>query len=130
LYLAFADRVDAAAAFAVSRMGGIKVEPGLIDGIELDAARRRLDGCEFAEACFAWVADKEAMARSVAQALRMLRPRASRLVRVHQMYWLRMWLEAGAMSRRDGGVPVMSEDIVDRLYSVEKEVQHSTMNTL
>jgi hypothetical protein len=61
------------------------------------------------------------MSGKITLALGKLQPRASRMVRVHQFYWLRMWLETGAMSTRDGGVPVTKEDVVDRIYTVGYE---------
>jgi hypothetical protein len=121
LYLAFEDRLDASAAFAMERMSGLKVESGLADGAQLKAARQRLCECEFVDAAYEQVADIESMSSKITSALGRHQPRASRLVRVHQFYWLRMWLERGAMSTRDGGVPATKEDVVDRIYTVGYE---------
>jgi hypothetical protein len=118
LYLAFEDHLDASAAFAMERMSGLKVESGLVDGVQLKTARQRLCECEFVDAAFEPVADIDDMLGKITLMLGKLQPRASRLVRVHQFYWLRMWLETGAMSTRDGGVPVSREDVVDRIYSM------------
>lgn len=121
LYLAFEDRLDASAAFAMERMSGLKVESGLVDGARLKVARQRLCECEFIEAEYEQAADIESMSRKMALALGKMQPMASRLVRVHQIYWLRMWLETGAMSTRDGGVPTTREDVVDRICTVGYE---------
>ena len=64
------------------------------------------------------VATHEDLARRVASVVQRMQPRASRLVRVHQFYWLRMWLESGAMRTGDGGVPRTKEDVADRIYVV------------
>ena len=121
LYLAFEDQMDASAAFAMERMSGLKVESGLVDGAQLKAARQRLRECDFVAAAFEQVPDIESMSGKITLALGKLKPRASRLVRVHRFYWLRMWLEMGAMSTRDGGVPATKEDVVDRIYTVGYE---------
>ena len=121
LYLAFEDRLDSSAALAMERMSGLKVESGLVDGERLKAARQRLCECEFIEAEHEQAVDSESMSRRIALALGKIQPRASRLVRLHQSYWLRMWLETGAMSTREGGVPATREDIVDRIYTVGHE---------
>ena len=43
--------------------------------------------------------DKDAMAARITAVLEQKRPMASRLVRVHQYYWLRMWLESAAIGK-------------------------------
>jgi hypothetical protein len=121
LYLGFADRLDAAAAFAAKRMSGLKVESGLVERSQWEMARQRLFGCEFVEASLEQVATGDSLPERVAAALKRLQPVASRLVRVHQFYWLRMWLESGAMRTSDGGVPRTREDVVDRIYAVGLE---------
>jgi hypothetical protein len=121
LYLAFEDQLDASAAFAMERMNGLKVESGLVDGEQLKAARQRLCECAFVEATVEPVAQIESMVEKMTSALAKMQPRASRLVRVHQFYWLRMWLETGAMSTRDGGVPATRDDVVDRIYPLGYE---------
>jgi hypothetical protein len=118
MYLAFEDRLDASAALAMQRMSGIKVESGLADGLELKWARQRLFHSEFIDARFDQVGNIDSLTRRMALALVKLQPRAAQLVRVHQFYWLRMWLETGSMSTRDGGVPTKREDVVDRVYSL------------
>jgi len=117
LYLAFADRLDAAAAFAIERMSGLKVQSGLVDGAQWTAARNRLRRCEFVDATLEHVVDGKALGRRIASDIVGIQPRASRLVRVHEFYWLRMWLETGAMSGPEGGIPTGREDVVDRIYT-------------
>jgi hypothetical protein len=121
LYLAFADRPDAAAAFALERMSGLKVESGLVEETEWRAAQRRLCECESVDSEFESIETLEGLSRRVAAAVQQMQPRASRLVRVHQFYWLRMWLESGAMCMSDGGVPRTREDVADRIYMVSAE---------
>ena len=118
LQLAFADRPDASAALAVERMSGLKVESGLMAPAQWQSGRDRMWVCSFVEAAFDLAAEIESLPGRIAVALRRMQPVASRLVRVHEFCWLRMWLEPAAMRTRDGGLPWTREDVADRLYTV------------
>lgn len=118
LYLACGERLHAAAAFAIERMSGLKVENGLVDADHLNAARQRLLACEFVPTTFERVGDLDSLAGAVSAAVGRAQPRASRLVRVQQFYWLRLWLEEGAMRSVEGGIPRTTEDVADRIYTV------------
>jgi hypothetical protein len=118
LYVGFEDRLDASAGLAIERTSGLKVESGLVDGTQLAVARRRLLECEFVEATTEHVADESALAAKIAQELSTVQPRASKLVRLHGFYWLRMWLESGALRGPGGNVPATSEDMLDRIYTI------------
>ncbi len=119
LYVAFEDHVDASAALAIERMTGLKVQSGVADGTQLQRARKRLLASEFVEAKLEQAPDVHAIGGRIAAALWKLQPKASRVVRVHRFYWLRMWLESGAMRHGDGGFPATKEDVVDRVYELE-----------
>lgn len=116
LYLAFVDEPDASTEFALRRMSGLKVEGGLIDRAEWDRVRLQRDGAMSVAATLESVSDRGSMVHTIASTLLALQPRASRLVRVHHFYWLRMWLETGAISDQGGGVPAAIEDVADRIY--------------
>jgi len=121
LYLAFADSPDASAALAIERMSDLKVESGLVDPSQWAAARQRLLACAFVDATFDRVVNLESMSSNIASTITAMQPRASRLVRLHHFYWLRMWLETGAMSTLNGGLPTSKEDVADRIYTVGSE---------
>lgn len=121
LYMAFEDKLDASAALAMERMSGLKVESGMVAEGELAAARRLLCGCRFVQAVSERVEEAGMVADKVAAALNEVRPRASRMVRVREFYWLRMWLESGAMRTEEGGAPGSGEDVMDRVYEVGPE---------
>ena len=57
------------------------------------------------------------MAARITAILEQKQPIASRLVRLHQYYWLRMWLESGAMGKA-GSLPATSEDVMDHVFTV------------
>jgi hypothetical protein len=121
LYLAFSDRLDASASLAIERMSGLKVESGLLNEIDFWEAQRRLLASTFLEAGLERQSGLDSMSKRIVREIARMRPVASRLVRVHEYYWLRMWLEAGAMSRGGAGIPATHEDVVDRIYRLGAE---------
>jgi hypothetical protein len=121
LYVGFEDRLDAAAVLAMERMSGLRVQSGIVAESQWREVRSRLSDCAPVEVLVETVADVEALSKSMAATLGRLQPRASRLVRVHELYWLRLWLETGAMSTREGGMPPAREDVADRVYTLARE---------
>jgi hypothetical protein len=117
LYLGFASQLDASAAFAVEQMTKLKVESGVVEGAEFEGARSRLLACDGVETKPEPAEDRDAMAARITAILEQRQPVASRLVRMHQYYWLRIWLESGAFGR-EGSLPVTGEDVVDYVFTV------------
>ncbi len=116
LYLGFSDRLDASAAFATEQMTELKVESGVVDAAQFETARGRLLACDGVEMKLETVEDKDTMTARITAVLEQKQPIASRLVRVHQDYWLRLWLESGAVGRI-GSLPATREDVVDYVFS-------------
>jgi hypothetical protein len=117
LYLGFSDRLDASAAFATEQMTELKVESGVVEGSRFEVARDRVLACDGVEIKQETVGDKDAMAARITAILEQKQPIASRLVRLHQYYWLRMWLESGAWGKA-GSLPVTTEDMKDHVFTV------------
>jgi hypothetical protein len=117
LYLGFADRLDASAALATERMAELKVESGVVEGSQFEAARKRLLACDEVESKLETARDKDTMAARITAILEQKQPIASRLVRVHQYYWLRLWLERGVFGRA-GTLPVTNEDVIDHVFTI------------
>ena len=117
LYLGFADRLDACAAFAAEQMSELKVECGVVGGAQFEAARSRLLGCDGVEMKLEVAENNDAMAARITAILEQKQPIASRLVRLHQYYWLRTWLESGATGKA-GNLPMTSEDVMDNVFTV------------
>ena len=117
LYLGFADRLDASAALATEQMSELKVESGVVEGRVYEDARRRLLDCDGVEMKLEATTDKDGMAARVTAILEQKQPIASRLVRVHEYYWLRLWLESGAIGRM-GKLPAAGEDVMDYVFPV------------
>jgi hypothetical protein len=100
----------------------LKAESGVVEGASFEAARHRLLACDGVEAKLETADDNDAMAARITAILEQKQPIASRLVRLHQYYWLRMWLESGAL-RRAGNLPVTSEDVKDHIFTIRAQEQ-------
>jgi Type II secretion system (T2SS), protein E, N-terminal domain len=92
LYLGFEDRLDPVLALGVERMTGLRVECGLVAGSAFRPAhaemlRATYPGVELIEA-----SSETSLAQALARILEGSRPVDSQLVRVHDCFWLRMWL--------------------------------------
>lgn len=93
LYMGFEDRLDPVLALAVERMNGIRVESGVVPGREFREAHARMLRQQFPPLEMVEAAGETAAAHVMARAIEQSRPVESRLIRVHDCYWLRMWLE-------------------------------------
>jgi hypothetical protein len=92
LYLGFEDHLDPALALAVERMTGLQVEGGLVQESAFRPAHNRLLEARFPAAELIEAATEAALSAAIAKAVERSRPVESRLVRVHDCLWLRMWL--------------------------------------
>ena len=96
LYLGFEDRLDAALSLALERMTGLEVVGGLVRESEFHPAHSRLLEARFPEAELIEARSEPALAAAFAKAIERTRPVESRLVRVHDCFWLRMGLKRGS----------------------------------
>jgi hypothetical protein len=117
LYVGFADGLDAASAFALEQMTELKVESGVVEGAQFEAARSRLLACDGVETKLETVENMDSIAARITAILEQKQPVAARLVRVHQDYWLRMWLESGTVGKT-GSLPVSHEDVRDHIFAI------------
>ena len=93
LYLGFEDRLDPVLALGVERMSGLRVESGLVQGSLFRAAHTRMLGARYPQVELIEASSDGVLASAFVKALERARPVASRLVRVHDCFWLRMWLK-------------------------------------
>jgi hypothetical protein len=117
LYVAFQERLRSAAALGVEQMCGLKVESGLLTTTQLESARTRLLAAESVPVRIRLVNDTDALTSSLVKLLEQRQPVASRLVRIHQYYWMRMWMEEAAMPGI-GGLQGSIEDTEDHIFMV------------
>lgn len=104
LYLGFEDRPDPVLALAVERMTGLHVESGLVEASRFRPARQRLLQARFPSVELVEASSEPALVRAMTRAVERTRPVASRLVRVHDCLWLRMWRipQTGALPETAG----------------------------
>jgi hypothetical protein len=91
VYLGFEDRLDAALALALERMSGLQVESGLVQGSHFRRAQTRMLEAGFPAVELLEAASEPALVRALTRAVERARPIDSRLVRVHDCLWLRLW---------------------------------------
>jgi len=91
VYLGFEERLDAVLALALERMSGLRVESGLVQGSEFRPAHERMLRAVYPQAQLLEASSEPALVRALARSVERARPVESRLVRVHDCLWLRMW---------------------------------------
>jgi hypothetical protein len=91
LYLGFEDRLDPVVALAVERMSGLRVESGLVRESLFRSAHTRMLNAKFSPVELIEAASEPAVIHALSKSIEQVRPVESRLVRVHDCLWLRMW---------------------------------------
>ena len=91
LYLGFEESLDPVLALATERMTGLRVESGIVQGSLFSAAHSRMLGAEFPHVELVEAVSEAAAVLALAKSIERSRPVASRLVRVHDCLWLRLW---------------------------------------
>jgi hypothetical protein len=92
LYLGFEARLDPVLALAVERMTGLRVESGLVQESQFRPAHARMLHARFPAVELVEAGSEPALVQVLARRLERARPAESRLVRMHDCLWLRMWL--------------------------------------
>ena len=116
LYLGSENRMDAASSLAVETMSGIKVESGLVGSSEFAEVKAGVLAAESVPVTVAAAANAASLVEQISKILEQTQPVASKLVRVHQYYWVRTWLEAGALGA--GRIPQSTEDVCDYVFTL------------
>jgi hypothetical protein len=96
VYLGFEERLDPVLALAVERMSGLRAESGLVASSEFRPAHARMLAAAFPPVELVEASSDPVLVRVLARAVERARPFESRLVRVHDCLWLRMWGKAQA----------------------------------
>lgn len=94
LYLGFNETLDPVIAFAVERMSGLRVECGVVATAQFRPFHAQLLRETFPPVQLAEAASAQAAAYLLAKIVERFQPAASRLVRVHDFLWLRMFQSA------------------------------------
>jgi hypothetical protein len=94
LYLGFEARLDPVLALAVERMTGLRVESGLVQESQFRPAHARMLTAKFPPVELIEASSEPALAQALSRRVERARPVESRLVRMHDCLWLRMWRRA------------------------------------
>ncbi len=117
LYVGFQDHLDASSAYAVEQISGLRTECGVIGEERYRKAKEMVLGCRFVNMRRSIVADRDALARSIERVIEQGKPTASRLVRLHRYYWLRLWQEEKDSVRSTRQIPDPGE-AADYLFTI------------
>jgi hypothetical protein len=112
IYLGFEDRLDPVVALAAERMTGLRVESGLVRGSLFRPAHTRMLKQKFPAVELIEAASEVALVDRLAKAIEQARPVESKLVRVHDCLWLRMWRRA-----QSGVLPAL-DSVQDLICSI------------
>jgi hypothetical protein len=93
LYLAFEDRIDHSLTLAVERITGLRVESGLLNASEFRSAQGQFQQGRFARARLIEAGNLGLLAEAFARQIEKQKPANARLVRLHDLFWLRLWQE-------------------------------------
>jgi hypothetical protein len=115
LYLGFEDRLDPVVALAAERMLGLRVELGLVPESLFQVAHERMLSSAFPATELIEASSASSLVRALTRAVERVKPVRSKLIRVHDCLWLRMWTRA-----QTGALPEVS-DVQDVICSVGEE---------
>jgi hypothetical protein len=94
LYLGFEDRLDPVTALAAERMTGLRVEAGIVRGSLFGEAHQKILNAVFPRIELIEMGSQAPLVRVLARAVERTKPVESKLVRLHDCLWLRMWNKA------------------------------------
>ena len=113
LYLGFEQDLDPVFALAVERMTGLRVECGIVHSSDFRVAHGALLNERFPSIQLGEAVTESATAHMLSRAVERAQPVASRIVRVHDCIWLRMFL-----TNEQASVPHF-ENVRDVVFSIE-----------
>ena len=92
LYIGFEQSLDPVLAFAIERMTGLRIESGILSSSLFRPALCRVLKEKFPAVQLAEATSESAAAHLLARSVERFQPFCSRLVRVRDCVWMRMWL--------------------------------------
>lgn len=91
LYLGFEDRLDPVLALALERMTGLRVENGVVQESLFRPAHTRILAARFPSTELIEAVSEPVLAEAISRRLERFKPVDSRLIRVHDCFWVRLW---------------------------------------
>ncbi|MBS1815878.1 MAG: hypothetical protein JSS87_13465 [Acidobacteria bacterium] len=123
IHLAFRESLDASLAIAIERMAGIRLDKGLAMAHDFEEARERIEEADAIPVTEHRVDNTPALEDILVRSIMHSQPVASRFVRVHSTFWLRMWLEEATLNNGIAGPPHSPIDIQDVLIHFDPPAQ-------
>jgi hypothetical protein len=104
LYLGFENAPDPVLALGISRMTGLSVECGIVMEARFRATHAQMMAASFPAATLIEAVSESAATWTFAKEIERVRPLASRLIRMHDYLWLRMWTckQTGVLPKPEG----------------------------
>lgn len=93
LYLGFEERLDPVLSLAIERMTGLRVESGLVPESRFRSQHARMLESRYPRLELIEAASESALLQVLARRVERICPVESRLVRVHDCFWLRLWMK-------------------------------------
>jgi Type II secretion system (T2SS), protein E, N-terminal domain len=116
LYVAFEDRIDRCLVLAVEQMMGLKVEAGVLRASEFDRIQQAVLHAPFPKARLLEAANMRGLVHAFTSMIEERNAAHSRIVRVHDYYWLRIWRHSAVAE--SGFVLPTAEDVEDMVCSL------------
>ena len=116
LYVAFEERMDRSLVLAVERMLGLKVEAGVLRDSEFRRAQQDVLRASFPKARLLEAANMRGLIHAFTAMLEERKAVRSRIVRVHDYYWLRIWRNPEGLE--GSRVLPAAEDVEDMVCSL------------
>lgn len=119
LYFAFESRVDRCLMLAVERMSGLKVEAGLLRTSVFQRCRGEVLRASFPKVRLLEAGSMRGLVHAMTGMIEERKPVEARLLRVHDFFWLRIWLRSADGEDRS---PIPGrEEVEDMVCSFQPE---------
>jgi hypothetical protein len=117
LYVAFEDRIDRSMILALERMTGMIVEGGVLRrGSEFRRLQEDAFRVSFPKTRLLEAANLRGLVLTLAEMIEERKPVQSRLIRIRDYYWLRLWLSSSVVAK--GALPAAT-DVEDMICSLK-----------
>lgn len=107
LLLGFEDRIEHSIALAIERITRLRVETGILSGTDYRRARERVLRSNYPRARMIEAGSLDLLAGAFTKHIEKQGPVESRLVRIRDLFWLRLWRRAEGLAQRGD-----TEDII------------------
>jgi hypothetical protein len=112
LYIAFEDRINHSVTLAIERVTGFRVEAGLVDGSGFEREHRARLEHRFFPTRIIEAGTMDSLLRALTSLIEKEKPHDTRVVRIHDFYWLRLSKESSRSADSPRGISGGVEDVI------------------